>query len=99
MKDSTGGTLEKYNYTYDLVGNIETEILYNTYGGTTSLTKEYTYDSLYRLTKTEFGSDSTSYTYDSVGNRTSEISRQTNDYYDKYHYYTEFDQPGCLGEQ
>ena len=92
VNDTTAATMEQYTYAYDKRGNITTESLYNTHGGTTSLTKAYVYDSLSRLTKTTIGSDVTDYTYDSTGNRTSEISRQTNDWYDKYHYYNEFDQ-------
>ena len=69
-----------------------TETIYNTYGGTTSLTKTYVYNSRNMLTETTVGSDETSYTYDATGNRYSELSRQTNDYYDKYFYYNEFDQ-------
>jgi len=93
VKDTTNTVLEKYNYTYDLSGNIKTEnTMHTTHSGTSSSTKAYTYDSLYRLTKTVFNGDETTYTYDQVGNRTSEKSRQTEDYYDKYHYYNEFDQ-------
>jgi len=91
VKDSTSTTIEKYNYSYDKRGNILSETLYNSYSST-SLTKSYVYDSLNRLTKSTFGSDETTYTYDSVNNRTSEKSRQTDEYYDKYHYYNEFDQ-------
>jgi len=44
------------------------------------------------LTRTTVGSDITDYAYDATGNRYHEESRQTNDYYDKYYYYNEFDQ-------
>ena len=91
IKDSTSTTIEKYTYSYDKLGNIVNETLMNTYSST-SLTKSYVYDSLGRLTKSTVGSDETTYTYDQTNNRTSEKSRQTNDYYDKYHYYNEFDQ-------
>ena len=92
--DNTSATMEKYTYTYDKRGNIVTEYIYNTYGGTTSLTKEYVYNSRNMLTETTVGSDETSYAYDATGNRYYEGSRQgaENEWYDKYLYYTEFDQ-------
>ena len=99
INDDTAATLEKYTYTYDKNGNIKTETMMSTYGGTSSLTKEYTYDSIGRLTKTEESDDITYYSYDNVGNRIQEWSTQTNDWYTDVYYYNEFDQPGCLGEQ
>ena len=92
VNDNTSATMEKYTYTYDKRGNILTEYIYNTYGGTTSLTKSYVYNSMNMLTRTTVGTDITDYAYDATGNRYHEESRQTDDYYDKYYYYNEFDQ-------
>ncbi len=49
VNDNTSATMEKYTYTYDKRGNILTEYIYNTYGGTTSLTKSYVYNSMNML--------------------------------------------------
>jgi RHS repeat-associated protein len=76
-------TLSSHSYTLDNVGNRTqaVEVLGQVGGGTTNLTTNYTYDSLYRLL-----SDGTrSYTYDPVGNRLSLTvnGTPTNYIYDK----------------
>ena len=79
--DNLTTPVEEYNYTYDKNNNILTEDIKNNYVSNNSIDelKEYTYDSLGRLTNvkvTDRTSDNKvtnkSYTYDKVGNRITE---------------------------
>ena len=92
--DSTNATLERYSYTYNKRGYIESETMVNTYDGTESRTNSYVYDPLGRLKQTTTSNDIIKYSYDNVGNK----------YQDRYYvngvyctpiltyYYNEFDQ-------
>ena len=65
------GVIAAYNYTLDAVGNRTQTIEHR---GAAAVTRNYTYDDLYRLTRaqTDTGQDMT-YIYDPVGNRTQKV--------------------------
>ena len=79
--DNLNTPVEEYNYTYDKNGNILIEDIYNNYIKNKPIDelKEYTYDTLGRLTNVKVTDRANnnnisqkSYTYDKVGNRITE---------------------------